>query len=97
MPDVANAVLDGVDGILLGQETLRGGFPVETVQTIVSICTQVGADYRQSQIPKTESLHWPEAIIPQPAQVTHDNQRGVSRPAKSRSRPDRKQRVVNTQ
>jgi hypothetical protein len=26
--DVANAVLDGVDGILLGAETLRGGWAV---------------------------------------------------------------------
>jgi hypothetical protein len=40
-PDVANAVLDGVDGILLGQETLRGGYPIESVQTVVSICKQV--------------------------------------------------------
>eukprot|EP00877_Chromochloris_zofingiensis_P009758 jgi/Chrzof1/5035/Cz15g09100.t1_PYK1[v5.2] len=38
--DVANAVLDGVDGILLGQETLRGEYPIESVQTIVSICRQ---------------------------------------------------------
>ncbi|GLC77052.1 hypothetical protein PLESTF_001878200 [Pleodorina starrii] len=35
--DVANAVLDGVDGILLGAETLRGRYPVETVTTICSI------------------------------------------------------------
>mmetsp|Transcript_32734 Transcript_32734/g.92845 ORF Transcript_32734/g.92845 Transcript_32734/m.92845 type:complete len:644 (-) Transcript_32734:207-2138(-) len=38
--DVANAVLDGVDGILLGAETLRGLYPVETVRTIVSIAYQ---------------------------------------------------------
>ncbi|EFJ40338.1 cytosolic pyruvate kinase [Volvox carteri f. nagariensis] len=35
--DVANAVLDGVDGILLGAETLRGRYPCETVTTICSI------------------------------------------------------------
>jgi pyruvate kinase len=40
--DVANAVLDGVDGFLLGQETLRGGYPREAVQTILQICKQVG-------------------------------------------------------
>eukprot|EP00879_Flechtneria_rotunda_P021199 GHRR01022332.1.p1 GENE.GHRR01022332.1~~GHRR01022332.1.p1 ORF type:complete len:557 (+),score=186.89 GHRR01022332.1:438-2108(+) len=38
--DVANAVLDGVDGILLGQETLRGSFPIESVQMLVSIARQ---------------------------------------------------------
>ena len=35
--DVANAVLDGVDGILLGAETLRGKYPVDTVKTVTSI------------------------------------------------------------
>lgn len=38
--DIANAVLDGVDGILLGAETLRGLFPVEVVSTISGICRQ---------------------------------------------------------
>ncbi|KAI8472796.1 MAG: pyruvate kinase [Monoraphidium minutum] len=38
--DVANAVLDGVDGILLGQETLRGEYPCEAVQTVIAICKQ---------------------------------------------------------
>ncbi|GBF87464.1 pyruvate kinase [Raphidocelis subcapitata] len=38
--DVANAVLDGVDGFLLGQETLRGGYPREAVQTITLISKQ---------------------------------------------------------
>ena len=35
--DVANAVLDGCDGFLLGAETLRGAFPVETVRVVLSI------------------------------------------------------------
>ena len=38
--DVANAVLDGVDGILLGAETLRGKYAVQTVQTVLAICHQ---------------------------------------------------------
>ena len=38
--DVANAVLDGIDCILLGAETLRGLHPVSTVRTILSICQQ---------------------------------------------------------
>lgn len=38
--DVANVVLDGADGILLGAETLRGRFPVLTVDTIMKICRQ---------------------------------------------------------
>ncbi|GAV74294.1 PK domain-containing protein/PK_C domain-containing protein [Cephalotus follicularis] len=38
--DVANAVLDGTDGILLGAETLRGLYPVETISTVGKICAE---------------------------------------------------------
>ena len=38
--DVANAVLDGVDAVMLGAETLRGVNPVETVATVRSIARQ---------------------------------------------------------
>ena len=38
--DVANAVLDGVDALLLGAETLRGAYPAETVATVRSIARQ---------------------------------------------------------
>ena len=37
---MANVVLDGADGILLGAETLRGRYPVLTVETIMKICRQ---------------------------------------------------------
>lgn len=35
---MANAVLDGVDGIILGAETLRGLHPVLTVETVAKLC-----------------------------------------------------------
>lgn len=38
--DVANLVLDGADGILLGSETFRGKYPVNTVKTVLAICRQ---------------------------------------------------------
>lgn len=38
--DVANAVLDGCDGIVLGSETFRGKFPVQAVETVGAICRQ---------------------------------------------------------
>ncbi|KAL6328262.1 hypothetical protein AAG906_034405 [Vitis piasezkii] len=41
--DVANAVLDGSDAILLGAETLRGLYPVETISTVNKICAEVRA------------------------------------------------------
>lgn len=36
--DVSNAILDGVDGLLLAAETVRGMYPVETVLTVLSSC-----------------------------------------------------------
>ncbi|GJP43859.1 hypothetical protein CLOM_g3264 [Closterium sp. NIES-68] len=38
--DVANAVLDGADALLLGAETLRGLYPAATVETVGHICAQ---------------------------------------------------------
>ncbi|KAI8539712.1 hypothetical protein RHMOL_Rhmol09G0204400 [Rhododendron molle] len=38
--DVANAVLDGSDAILLGAETLRGLYPVETISIVGKICAE---------------------------------------------------------
>ncbi|KIZ01098.1 hypothetical protein MNEG_6861 [Monoraphidium neglectum] len=38
--DVANAVLDGVDALQCGAETLRGSYPVDAVSTLARICRE---------------------------------------------------------
>ncbi|XP_059628403.1 pyruvate kinase 1, cytosolic-like [Cornus florida] len=43
--DVANAVLDGSDAILLGAETLRGLYPVETISIVGKICAEAEKVY----------------------------------------------------
>ncbi|XP_019454763.1 PREDICTED: pyruvate kinase 1, cytosolic-like isoform X1 [Lupinus angustifolius] len=45
--DVANAVLDGSDAILLGAETLRGLYPVETISTVGKICSEAEKVFNQ--------------------------------------------------
>ncbi|CAI7908348.1 unnamed protein product, partial [Closterium sp. NIES-54] len=45
--DVANAVLDGTHTVLLGAETLRGLYPVETVMTVRKICAEAEKVYNQ--------------------------------------------------
>ncbi|XVE95456.1 hypothetical protein REPUB_Repub02eG0099100 [Reevesia pubescens] len=39
--DVANVVLDGTDGILLGAETLCGLYPIEAMTMVGRICAEV--------------------------------------------------------
>jgi pyruvate kinase len=55
--DVANAIFDGTDAVMLSAETASGRYPREAVNMMARIAVQAEAHLRESQLPRRRRPH----------------------------------------
>jgi pyruvate kinase len=54
--DIANAILDGTDAVMLSAESAVGKFPVEAVATMATIAARAEAAWRNGELPKPPAI-----------------------------------------
>lgn len=69
--DVANAVLDGTDALMLSGETAIGKYPVETVETMATIAQRAEEAWMKGELPPPPQIEPEDGIGPHVAHAGH--------------------------
>lgn len=95
--DVANAILDGTDAVMLSAETAVGRFPVETVEMMARIALEAEASGRSAAMPSHSRRDYSQAIAHAAVTLARDldfravcafTQSGYTARLVSKERPD---------
>lgn len=74
--DIANAILDGTDAIMLSEETTLGGYPVESVRMMAKVAREIESNYPEKAIvhaPKeNDSTEVTDSITGSVVKTAHD-------------------------
>lgn len=72
--DIANAIIDGTDAIMLSEETTLGDFPVEAVKIMTKVAIRVESEvYTRDTIAEYDSSHGITDVVSQSAvRATHN-------------------------
>jgi pyruvate kinase len=73
--DIANAILDGTDAIMLSEETALGEFPIEAVQVMTRIANEIELEYSDQFLTassKSELMSVSNSITRSVVETAHD-------------------------
>lgn len=70
--DVANAILDGTDAVMLSEETTLGKYPNEAVKIMTEVALEIEENYPEKQIERNgDILHTTDAITESVVDIAH--------------------------